>query len=336
MTGVSRRGLLGGMLGAVGLVACGGAPKKQPLVIPPVRVDDLAGVLPRAGLRWLVRARPAAVTAISWLGPAIARVIPDERVDALRELLGFDARKATEVIGAGYAGAARAEEESVWLVRHDAEPSAVERAFRERLVSEITRSELDVGLVRLSGKVGLGRRTLYVLGRDVACYQYGGDEKRGPARVASLYAQGKIKRSPTVFADGPLLALAKRFGDAPVTAFVPGPFEGDVAKGVHGLGSVAVALGAAARATARDRIGVAIALVGDFSSGGVEAEKALGRAWTDLGAEDVGKRLGLDAPLSPVLLTHGADAVALSVELDATRLSKGLDAIAKAKIELAR
>jgi hypothetical protein len=56
---------------------------------------------------------------------------------------------------------------------------------------------------------------MVVLGGDVVGYQFGGSAARGPARIASLYALDKLKKSPTVMSEDPLKALAARLGPAP-------------------------------------------------------------------------------------------------------------------------
>ena len=118
-------------------------------------------------------------------------------------------------------------------------------------------------IVRMTGKIGLTPHALALIGRTAVAYQEGGSLMKGPARVATLFAEGKLKRSPSVLSTEPLRSLAARFGDAPARAFARGPFEGELARGARGLLAGATAVGAAARPTARERIGLSIAVAGD-------------------------------------------------------------------------
>ncbi|HSN97590.1 MAG TPA: hypothetical protein VLS89_04800, partial [Candidatus Nanopelagicales bacterium] len=220
-----------------------------------------------------------------------------------------------------------------FLARHTGDPLAIERLFRRRLTARIRRAADRPDLVRLSGDIGRSPRALALLGRDVIAVQYGGRPARGPARVATLYALGKLTRSPTALAEDPLRSLAARFGPAPLLGLAPGPFEGELARGARGLLAGATAIGAAARPSAREKILVTIAVAGDFSASGPAASEALLAAWNELAASSFGHLLGLDAPVEPPLPTHAKDAVAIAVELDPGRLARGIRAATGAEIE---
>jgi hypothetical protein len=161
----------------------------------------------------------------------------------------------------------------------------------------------------------------------------GGSEARGPARIASLYADGKLKRSPTLLAEEPLRSLDTRFGDAPLRAFALGPFEGELARGARGLLAGATAIGGAVRPSAREGLLVVVAVAGDFSRSGPAASKELAAAWDDLAGGTLGHLLGLDRPVEKPLATHAADAVAVTVEIDPARLAQGLASATSARIE---
>jgi hypothetical protein len=165
---------------------------------------------------------------------------------------------------------------------------------------------------------------LVTIGRDVVGYQQGGVQSRGPARIAALYAIGKLRRSPTVLSEDPIRALSNRFGATPARAFALGPFEGELARGARGLLAGATAIGAAARPSAREGVALVIAVAGDFSLSGEAASKELVAAWSDLAQGSFGHLLGLDQPVEPPLATHGADAVTVAVELNPRKLAAGL------------
>lgn len=330
----TRRALLGGALAAaLGLLdaGCGGAevppPRAAPPPLPPLATADLAGLLPLAGLRWLILARPREIASIPWLIPEIALVLPEANLDRFAAATGVDLRQLPEAAIAGHGDA------TVWLARHTGDPTTIERLFRGRLTGKVRRAVDRPDLIRLSGDIGRSPRALALLGRDVVAFQDGGSPTRGPARVAALYALGKLTRSPTALSEEPLRSLAARLGPAPLTAFALGPFEGELARGARGLLAGATAIGAAARPSAREKILAAIAVAGDFSTSGPAASEELLAAWDELAQSALGRLLGLDEPVAPALPTHAADAVAIAVELDPGKLGRGIRAATGAEIE---
>ncbi|XYH99060.1 hypothetical protein ACMHYB_04645 [Sorangium sp. So ce1128] len=335
--GLRRRSVLGGVLGCVlglGLPACGGAPRppaRPAPPLPPLGTADLTRLLPQAGLRWLVLARPREIAAVPWLIPSIGLVAPEENLARHARATGVDLRQVREAAIASYAGAAG--EVRFYVARHSGDPRAIERLFRRRLTGKERRALDRPDVVRVTGDIGRAPHALVLLGPDVVGVQEGGSPLRGPARVASLYALGRLKRSPTALSGGPLAALAARFGPAPVRAFAPGPFDGELARGARGLLAGATAVGAAARPSAREGIALAIAVSGDFSTSGEAASEELLLAWNELAQGSFGHLLGLDAPVEPPLATHAPDAVAVAVELSPQALARGLAAATGERIE---
>ena len=324
--GCSRRGFLGGALAALSAAACG-APARTPvklsdLQLKPLSVHALTDLLPLADLRWIVLSRPREIASIPWLIPEIGRFAREPDLDRFAGVAGFDLRQITEAAVALYAG--EGGETMFWLARHTGDPAAIERAFRKRLTTGEKRSVERPDLVRVSGKIGVASSVLTTIGPEVIGLQQGGNLGRGSARIAGLYAEDRLKKSPTVLSEDPLKSLAARFGSAPVIALSPGPFEGEFARGARGLLQGATAIGASARPSAREGLAVSVAVAGDFSTSGAPASKALVAAWNDLANGSFGHLLGLDQPIEPPLATFGEGAVAIAVELDPKRFASGL------------
>ncbi len=221
----------------------------------------------------------------------------------------------------------------LYLVRHNGDPVAIERLFRARLVSAEHRVVERPDLVRVSGKIGSTAVTMLIAGRDVTAFQIGGSAARGPARIASLYALDKLKRSPTLLAEDPLKALEARLGDAPVRTFALGPFEGELARGARGLLAGATAVGGTVRPSAREALLVVMAVAGDFGNSGEAASRELVASWEELARGSFGHLLGLDEPIEKPLATHASDAVAIALEIDPGRLAKGLAIATSGRIE---
>lgn len=330
---IRRRGLLA--VAATALLGCGGAPpppppRPKPDEPPPLRVPELTGLLPLAQLRWLILTKPRDIAATPGLIPPIARIAPEQNLDRFASHTGFDLRQIPEAAVATYGSEDR--ETTLWLVRHNGDRVAVERLFRARLTSGEHRAVDRHDVVRVSGKIGSTPATMVVLGGDVVGYQFGGSAARGPARIASLYALDKLKKSPTVMSEDPLRALAARLGPAPFRAFAVGPFEGELARGARGLLAGATAIGGTIRPSARDGLLVVIAVAGDFSKSAEPASRELVTAWEELARGSFGHLLGLDAPVEPPLATHAADAVTVAVEIDPNKLAQGLADLTSARL----
>ncbi|MDI1478063.1 hypothetical protein [Polyangium sp. y55x31] len=323
-----RRSFLAATLSALAsaLVGCGGSPapvtKTAEPTEPPLSVPSLDGLLPLAGLRWLVLANPREITSIPWLVPFVGTVIPEARFNRFAQGTAVDLRQTPEAIVASYA--TNEGDATVELLRLASDVRVVERAFRDRLSTEATRAVDRHDLVRVSGKIGRSAHAFAAIGPDVVCFQQAGSIQRGPCRIATLFARGALSRAARAFSDASLRALAERLGPAPARAFALGPFEGELARGARGLLAAATAIGAAARPSAREGILLSIAVAGDFSRTGEAASEELVASWKDLAEGSFGHLLGLDVPVMAPLPTHAPDAVAIAVELDPRKLAKGL------------
>ncbi|MEJ7731110.1 MAG: hypothetical protein WKG00_18080 [Polyangiaceae bacterium] len=370
---IGRRAFFGVCAAALGALAGGGSPPPArgggaaaPKLPPLKRPESLSGLCAAAGLRWLVEVRPREIASTAFLIPAIGKVVSEARFDAFTRVTGIDLRQATQAVAAAYgtdtgtgadtdadtgtgtgtgaetvagagaetvAGAGAGGETMLYLVRHAGDAQRVERAFADRLTAEQKRVADRPDLVRITGVAGNSKEGLAMIGADTVALQRGGSRGRGPMRVATLYAEGKLKRSPSALAEPTLRALSERLGPAPVRAFARGPFEGELARGARGLLEGTTGIGAAARPSAREGIALAVALVGDFGKSSEEASRALLDAWNDVAYGTFGKLLALDRPVTEPLVTHAPGAVALAVELDPNKLAEGLYAATSARIE---
>ncbi len=328
-----RRDALAGLLGALlasGCPAPAPAPVAMPVPPPPPPPDrmvpSLAGLLPFAGLKWLISLRPERLARTEWLRAPVARLVADERLDLLARATGLDLRAIPEMLLAGYGEGA--EEAVMWLVRHRHDPLLVERRFRERLTGGEARSALGHQLVGVWGQVGTATRGFVSIGRDVSGFQYGGDRRRGPARIALLYAQGELEGIPTALEEPALARLDAELGLQPLKLLVPGPFEGEVARGLRGLMAGAYALGASLAPNDPQALDLRALLIGDY---GPDADRAravelLRTAWDDFGKSDLGHLLGAHQPLAPPVVEASPSGLSLRAALDAATLFRGLSA----------
>ncbi len=300
------------------------APERElpPPALPDLEVARLSDLLTGAHLEWLVLMRPEELARIEWLKPSLGRVVKDDRLDLLAKATGIQLREVPELALASYRQP-DGSDAVAFVLRHRSDPLSLERKFRERLTSGAERSEVGHQLVGMWGYIGRAARGFAAIGPHVVGYQYGGDRRRGPARVALLYGEGKLKVPPAL-GDPSLGGLATALGAAPVKAFLPGPFEGELARGARGLFAAATAVAAALTPTASQTLALDVLIGGAFPA--VEAPRYLEGAWDDLVQSDLGHLLGLGAPKSPAAISVQPESLALHVELDAAALLDGLSA----------
>jgi hypothetical protein len=334
---VSRRPFLLGLLSAIAHGAIAGAalsgcsstpaalPPKPPLA--PLSTDRLETLATSAGLSWVVRARPRKIAELPFLIPAIGRIVPEKNFDAFKLRTGLDPRQVPEVLLLRYGDALLAAEAQI--VRHNVDPAELERRFFERLTADAQRAEDRPDLVRVSGIIGKSEHAFARIGRDVVVYQQRGESARGPARIASLCALGKLAKSKRLLDGGPLESLLGRFGDAPLVAAALGPFDDEWKKAARGLLEIATGVGAAARPTARENIGFAFAILADLGKSSGQASELLRAAWDDVAMSTMGHLLGLDRPIEAPIVAADESVVTLAVEVEPGRLAEGLRALAE-------
>ncbi|MEZ4441819.1 MAG: hypothetical protein R3B72_22150 [Polyangiaceae bacterium] len=316
---IPRRRLLLG-LGAVLLGCAPSAPPDTPRAAPPApappdrEVGALTELLTAVGLDWLVLLEPARILSLIWLRPALARVLQDERFDALATTSGVDLRVASTIALAGYGDTV-----AYWL-RHRAEQALLRHRFRARLTSGHHEQHHGHQLDSVWGLVGRSPLGLVTVGPDVAGFQYGGEEKKGPGRVAVLYALGKLGEFPKVAEDPVLQRLEATLGAAPARLYLRGPFEGPATRGLRGLLAATEGLGLALTPV-EPQLQLDVILEGDF--GPEPPTRFVELAWRDLVVSDLGHLLGL--PEAAEAFAEGGR-LRLRALLDPQALAAGLAA----------
>lgn len=322
-----RRAFLASVAGlSLGALAgCGAEPPRPIVVTPPTKVDSLVALVPAAALRFLLITRPREIAQTPFLIPALGEFAPEQNLDAFQLRTGFDLRQLREAVYAVFGDELGGAD--LWLARHASDAAKIERAFSTRLTAERRREEDRVDVVRLQGKAGSRTRAWARIGPEVVAFQEGGDAARGPVRIATLRALGKLQRARSALEIEPLASLHARFGSAPAIALALGPFDDHLDTSAGTLLSIATGLGAAARPTARSHVGLAFAVAGEFGELAEAASERLLKVWEEVATSTMGKTLGVDAPIEPPLPTHTRTAVALSVEVDEMRLARGLKSL---------
>ncbi len=290
----------------------------------PVAHKELDELAPTAGLEWVIRTKPRDIAAIPWLIPAILEFVPEANQSALQQRLGFDPRQCIEAIflsyGAPLAGC------QAQLVRHNADPATLEKKFVERLTTDMQRSIDHPDVIRLRGKVGKKFLALTLIGKTIAVYDEMDEDTDGIARIASLYALGKMTKAVTLRNDVLLASTAERFGDAPFIALAPGPFVDEWKAAARGLLEVADAIGVSLSPATTEAVRISGAIRGDFGEEGSKAADLLRASWEDLGQAQMGRILGFHDASEPVA-AGTRDVITLNVMIDPMRAARGLRAL---------
>lgn len=270
-------------------------PPKAVVVDPPPEpdriVERVVDRLTAVGARWVVLLEPRRIREVAWLKPHLGRLLADERLDALASTTGIDVRRAREVVLAGYGD----DDTVAYFVRHPSEQALVERRFRARLTGDVERKRWAHQLVTIWGHIGDSSHGYVGLGPDVAGFQYGGDDKRGPMRVAVLYELGKLDRVPRLLSKDGLGPLSDALGDAAAKLLLAGPFDGEMARGARGLFTAAEGIGLGLTPTPTEELALQIVLAGDYGDGDdlTRATDIAELAWGDLAGSGLGHLLGL-------------------------------------------
>lgn len=310
---------------ATGLAAsasgCAPKPPPSPPGPPPVplHLEPACDLAPSAGVEWIVEAKPRAVAEIADLIPAIALVVPEARFATFAATHGgIDVRQITGLCIAKY------KDSLLTVARAPLDPVRIETTFADRETHPGGR-HVDVvnpPVVRVWGEVNGEAQTLVVFGREAVALEQG---RSGPVRAAEAFAQGKLRRAAPALRGGPLVRAVQLVGDAPVRAFAPGPFEGEIAQGLGGLMRASTAVAASAQFVGPPaKIAVRVVLTGALGKDAPAAAERLAAAAHVVSESAFGRLMGLDRPVIAPKVAGSDDALVLDVTLDGNALARGL------------
>ncbi len=305
-----------------GLAACGPRTPPSPPAPPPVplHLEPACGLAPSAGLTWLVEAKPRAIAEIPDLIPAVALVLPEERLQSFTTSHGgVDLRQVQDLCIARYKDALLS------IARVPLDPEKVTSAFEARATKTVTRTFLasNPRVIRLTSEVGSEPQQLLVLGRESVALEQG---KPGPLRAAEAFAFGKLKKASPALEGVALRRAAAVLGPAPpVRVFAPGPFEGETANGLGGLMRAATAFGASARWSGTGSgIAIRVVLTGAWGDDAGAAAERLAAAAHVLSESPIGHLFGLHRPVQAPTVHVEPDALVLDGVFDGDALARGV------------
>lgn len=306
----------------LGVFGCGPRTPPAPPGPPPVplHLEPACDLVPSAGLTWLVEVKPRTIAEIPDLIPAIALVLPEERLRTFSAAHGgVDLRQVQDLCVARYKDALLS------VARVPLDPEKIAEAFETRATKTVTRTFLapNPRVVRLTSEVGSEPQQLVVFGRESVALEQG---KPGPLRAAEAFAFMKLKKAAPALKGVALHRVSEVLGDAPpVRVFAPGPFEGEAASGLGGLMRAATAIGASAKWTGTgSKIAIRIVLTGAWGEDATAAADRLGAAAHVVSESPIGHLLGLHRPVQEPFVHVEPEALVLDAVIDGDALARGI------------
>ena len=316
---------------SLALGACKTTPPPAPPPPPiPLHVEPACDLAPAAGAQWVIEAKPRQIAEVPDLIPAIAEVLPEERLQLFTASHGgIDLRQTKDLCLVQYKGSQLA------VLDVPLDPERIAKAFDARTTEPATRSFLATNpkVMRLVGKVNdptapshEEEQRLVTFGLEAIALERGAS---GPLRAAEAFGFMKLKKASPVLKGAALKRAAEALGDAPFRAFAAGPFEEETAKGLGGILRATTAAGvSAAWSGQKADLLVRVVLVGAWGDDGPAAAQRLAAGANVLSGSSVGRLFGLDNPVRSPAAHVENDALVLEATIDGNALAKGLhDAI---------
>jgi hypothetical protein len=305
------------------LVVASGCGPKTPAAAPlpppvPLHLEPACDLAPSAGLSWIVDAKPRALAEIPDLIPAIALVLPEERLRTFTAAHGVDLRQIKDLCVAKY------KDSLLEIARVPLDPVKVATIFEDRATKPGVRTLLapNPRVLRIAADIDREPAQIVLFGQDAVAVEQG---KPGPLRAAEAFAFGKLKRAQPALKGTALRRASEVLGDAPVRVFAPGPFEGELGSGLGGLLRATTAVAGSAKwAGAGSNIAVRVVLTGAWGDDASAAGERLGAAAHVLSESPIGHLFGLHHPVRAPFVHVEPDALVLDATIDGDALARGI------------
>jgi len=236
-----------------------------------------------AGLRWLIFAKPARISADPVLSAAFARLVSHERLDAFAQLTGIEVGQLEAAAIAGY------DLGTLYVAELPTADGGIARGrFEDRLTAGAIVKHPRPAIYRIAGtRAGLPRVLVAVEDRLLAVAT--GDLTLG--RIAEAYAERRLK-SPTALHGAALSSLPSAPDDALAVLYAPGPFTGEWQNAAGGVLRTAFGLFVALRRGDGATLVAEMTVVGDWPD--AQAASEVEAAWDELATGATGRLFGLD------------------------------------------
>jgi hypothetical protein len=259
-----------------------------------------------------VRGSPAKLSESQSFQPAIDVLLSEARLRAASDTAGFDLCKLPHALVAGY------DLGTLYLAELPGATAGQARAqFLARQIRDPKQRQPDPNIAVIGGMNEGIPSGLVTLDDRVVAYGVGDPMLW---RVVEAYGLRKL-RAKRAFEGAALAGLETETADAPLAAYVPGPFGEQWQNAAAGLLAVATALSAKVVPTSPGNATLHVTLYGDFANS--NAAERLRSTYMSVASSSTGTLLGLQNALEPRTMTSPQhDRVSLVVPLPITEIAR--------------
>lgn len=282
----------------------------------------LTGLVPAAGLNWMVVVKPKELLRDASLRQAVERLFPNARLDVFARNSGVDLRTLETGIVADFGL-------GTLYLAEGIDVRAARSAFLKRLASEPLTKALGGDVVHVTGLVGITPQSFVNASARIAAVSVNDPTL---TKICAAFALKKLQKSPSALHGAALRNLPGSLAVAPLQWYAPGPFSDEWARGAHGLLRDTLAVAITGRVDSPGWLDVFVLLRGDY---GNEPDQNVQQALAtvrDLAGSALGRMLSLDDPsLAPVIVATDRE-ISLRVRLPIERLLAGLYGVVAANV----
>lgn len=279
-----------------------------------------------AGLRWMIIGKLSQIATDPRLSANLNDLFPKARLDSYQSYTGIDLRSVKTAIIAQYATS------TLYVVDPVHDAFEVERGFRDRWISPVSRSVFSDGAVAMavSRTATSGLEGVAALGPDIVAVELGGDTH---LRASVAFLTGTLKKAKRAMQLSELQDLATQDRDELAVGYALGPFEDAWSGAAGGLLGASLAASASLKMLENGALQVRMALLGPWATDQSRAARLAQSTWTDWASSSLGNLLGLDEPVSPPRIAVGPRVLTLTVTVSPEKLLSRLHNVVSSPIE---
>lgn len=282
----------------------------------------LTGLVPAAGLNWMVVVKPKQLLHDASLRQGVERLFPNARLDVFAKNSGVDLRTLDTGVVAGFAL-------GTLYLAEGVDVDAARSAFLNRLASEPLSKRLGGETVHVTGLIGITPQSFVNASSRIAAVSVNDPTL---TKICAAFALGKLQKSPSALFGAALRDLPSSLATDPVQWYAPGPFSDEWARGAHGLLKDTVAVAVTGRVEKPGWLDVLVLLHGDYPTAPEQSVQKALATFRELADSALGRVLSLDDPsLAPEIVATEHE-ISLRVRLPIERLLDGLYGVVAANV----
>ena len=306
------------LLALLAVIGCGTRPPTSALPkaeTPQLHQGALTDLVPAAGLRWLVVARPKQLLSDPQVTRATDRLFPPKQLQAFADISGLDLRNLESSAVAGF------DIGTLYLAETRSSIGVAQQSFVDRLVSDPVVKHPSDRITITTGIIGTTPESFVAMegiGIGVAV--------KDPllAKIVSGFALGKLKKSPSAFNGAALRDMPTELAQFPAQFYALGPFEGKWAEGAEGLLGHTTAVAVVARPDHDGLLRLKILATGSYGNDLSNVNLRVRQLYLNLAQSDLGRLFGFASDDVTPEIAVESQRVAVTLAIPLKRLMDGL------------